>query len=315
MNSFPPAKSRHLFDASNLTPDEIEMLRSKQQQAQRRFLEPPMAPLFVPGSSAAADPQAQRELPEWRCPLPCGRSYRAVRCQQGCPDCEQKRVVEARYHRRVQIHALAMAPAGEDFQHVTLQHPQLRQWVTSAKVVSRVQERADLDYDEEGQRWPQLVLLGGTGAGKTTLATAVFRHHADRVLAPDATEADEEYVRAMLWVPAVELAGARRETRFGQAVDLLKRALTATVLLIDDLGQEPPDWRDDMKTVLSERQRHRRKTILTSGFSLEEIASYGDHIQRRLVERSHVLQMESKWRPSGPTGQPKAARKKEGPAA
>jgi DNA replication protein DnaC len=139
-----------------------------------------------------------------------------------------------------------------------------------------------------------LLLLGGTGAGKTTLGTAVFRHLADRLLEPGATEADEEFVRGMVWMPGVELARARRETPLGKPIVKVERALNATVLMLDDLGQEAPCDKDDLVYVLTERQRHRRKTIVTYGYALDSLGErYGAHLERRLTERTHVLSLGS----------------------
>jgi len=299
-----------LRDVSNLSPKEIDELKAA---INRRDAKLRSAPATAPAPLAASLPVAAPRGPalqtrSWVCPR-CQEHYEAVRCLDQCPGCLPIIQEERAQQRRRELHASILAQAGEYFEHVRLDHPKLKQWVKSPKAIASVRGWAVLEYDEDRECWCFLVLLGETGLGKTTLGSAVFRHHLDRVLAPGATEADEEYVRGMYWVPAIELARARRETPLGATVKKLKRALNATVLLLDDLGQEPPELKDDLMEVLSERHRHRRKTIVTCGWGLgadpdpekaregKSIEQrYGPQIARRLGQGAHVLAMKGQAR-------------------
>ena len=131
-----------------------------------------------------------------------------------------------------------------------------------------------------------MLLLGGTGAGKTTLAAAIWRAQADRVLAPGATVRELYWAERMVWVHAKALSTARREAPLGHEVPLLREAKRASVLVLDDLGQDAEADKDDVVDVLQEREAAMRPTILTCGFGLERLAKYGEHIVRRLTERT-----------------------------
>lgn len=294
------AHAPHLLDASNLSPEELAELRASQHRAEaRRGQAQQIATVheLLPPAAKPVQPRLLAPLSTWLCPG-CSQPYQAARCQDLCPDCRRKALEIALQNKRQQIRDNALKPAREDFGHVTLDHPQIGAWVKSPGALAKARERAELDYDETLGTWSFLLLLGGTGAGKTTLGTAVFRHLADRVLAPEATEADEDFVRGMVWIPAMELARSRRETPLGKSNTKVERALNATVLMLDDLGQEAPADKEDLVYVLTERQRYRRKTIVTCGFPLDSLEErYGAHLERRLTERAHVLNLGS---PRGP---------------
>jgi DNA replication protein DnaC len=305
------AKAR-LRDVSSLTPEEVALLQEAQQRAlAHRGASPApvsLVRLLPPAAAPRGEPSAPRT---WVCAR-CSQPYQAPRCLDRCAACQRAELEVARRARRLQLRDQALAPAGEDFQYITLDHPRLGAWVRSPRALAKARERAALNYDEDRGEWPFLLLLGGTGAGKTTLGTAVFRHLADRVLAPGATEADEEFVRGMVWMPGVELARARRETPLGKPITKVERALNATVLMLDDLGQEAPCDKDDLVYVLTERQRHRRPTLVTYGFSLGSLAErYGAHLERRLTERAHLLDLGD---PKG-KGRGKSATPEEAPPA
>lgn len=300
------AQATHLRDVSNLSAEEIAQLRASHNRAVARRGSPaPLSPVreLLP-QTPAPRLRPPGEFPTWICSA-CSKPYQAQRCQDRCAGCRRQDLEVALQGKRRQIRDRAIEPAGSDFGHVTLDHPQLGAWVKSHRALAKAQERAALNYDEERGEWSFLLLLGGTGAGKTTLGTAVFRHLADRLLEPGATEADEEFVRGMVWMPGVELARARRETPLGKPIVKVERALNATVLMLDDLGQEAPCDKDDLVYVLTERQRHRRKTIVTYGYALDSLGErYGAHLERRLTERTHVLSL-------GSTKTPKPGKTKE----
>lgn len=247
-------------------------------------------PVLVGGLFSAPD----LPLRTWTCKT-CGDGYENYFDLVTCPACEQRILDGASEQRRQKIRDEVLAAAGADFAHVTLDHAKIPVWCGPSREVARARAAAGLTYDEEARRWAVMLLLGETGAGKTTLASAIFRFHLDRALGEG--DAGERKASRMVWVPAVDIAKARRESPLGVEPDLLRRARHAPVLLIDDLGQELPA-KDDIVALLMERQKNRVPTLVTCGFGTEDIkARYGDFFERRLTERAHVVRLERKARP------------------
>jgi hypothetical protein len=285
------AQATHLRDIATLSPEELVQLQAAHNQAACRRGDP--VPLSL---MRAPPPQATPALPRpslrelsWYC-HGCSRTYSARRCQGRCDACQAQALAAALQDKRQQIRNRAIEPAGRGFGHVTLDHPQLRDWVRCTEALAKARKCAVLNHNTPCEAWSVLLLLGGTGVGKTTLGTAIFRFLADRVLAPGATEADEDFVRGMYWVNAKTLARARRESPLGTSPAQVERARRATVLMLDDLGQEAPCDKDDLVDVLTERQQDLRPTIVTYGYEHDSLtARYGAHLERRLTERAHVL--------------------------
>jgi DNA replication protein DnaC len=285
------AQATHLRDIATLSPEELAQLQAAHNQAARRRGNPvPLSLVLAPPPQATpALPRSSLGELSWCCPG-CSRTYSARRCQGRCDACQAQALAAALQHKRQQIHDRAIEPAGHDFRQTTLDHPQLSAWVKSPLAIAKARKRAELNYDEPHKAWSFMLLLGGTGVGKTTLGTAVFRSLADRVLAPGATTDDEAFVGGMYWIPAVELARSQRETSLGKPIAKVERAVNATVLMLDDLGQEAPSDKDNLVYVLTERQRYQRPTIVTCGCETKSLeARYGAHLLRRLTERAHVL--------------------------
>jgi hypothetical protein len=284
------AQAIHLRDIATLSPEELAQLQAAHNQAARRRGNPvPLSLVLAPPPQATpARPRSSLGELWWCCPG-CSRIYSARRCQGRCDACQAQSLAAALQHKRQQIRDRAIEPAGRGFGHVTLDHPQLRDWVKCTEALAKARKCAVLNHDNPCA-WSVLLILGGTGFGKTTLGTAVFRFLADRVLAPGATKADEDFVGGMHWVNAKTLARARRESPLGTPPAQMERARRATVLMLDDLGQEAPCDKDDLVDVLTERQQDLRPTIVTYGYEYNSLtARYGAHLLRRLTERAHVL--------------------------
>ncbi|MBX3208426.1 MAG: ATP-binding protein [Labilithrix sp.] len=127
---------------------------------------------------------------------------------------------------------------------------------------------------------PMLVLSGHAGAGKTTLAVARGRALVDSG-------------KRVLFVAALDLGGAVRDTRLGQACELLGRAKRAPVLIVDDLGKElrlGPLAAAALVDVISARHAHMRPTVVTTGLRSAEIKSgyEDDGMVRRLMEKGRA---------------------------
>lgn len=127
-----------------------------------------------------------------------------------------------------------------------------------------------------------LVLLGPTGAGKSTAAAWALR----AFVARGVTAGGEAWRRARgaCWAPASDLARARAEHRLGAGdAPLVARAAAASVLVVDDIGQEgdPAAIRD----VLAARYDAGLPTLATSNLRQPALdAHLGAAGLRKLVE-------------------------------
>lgn len=285
----------------DLPAEDLALLSRAQDAARvRRDAVQPLAdvlPISLGRLASARTARPVDGLRTWCCA--CGVQYRATRNLGACDACRRDALARARQQRADGIRAEVMAPAGAAFAGLTLDGEALARRV-APKVIRAAQECRALVVSDDDTAFPRLLLLGGTGAGKTSLATAVFRWHLDNALATVASGGEradhsEAFARGMLWVSSMALARARREARFGAEPDLVRRARTATVLLIDDLGQEPPSEQADVVAILAERHQQEARTLVTCGFPLVADAGpsvesrYGAHLVRRLSERAHVL--------------------------
>ncbi len=119
----------------------------------------------------------------------------------------------------------------------------------------------------------RVVLMGGSGAGKTTLAVAMLRTLA-----------------------ALRGLGGQFMTAF----DVKTRGIDpewieAGVLLIDDLGREDEFHKPRVSELIYRRRHSLRPTIVTTGFGHDTLTRrYGDQDARRLFEGAVVIDVGAK---------------------
>lgn len=176
----------------------------------------------------------------------------------------------------------------------------------AASLTTRVAARgADVDRARAYAADPphSLLLVGSTGAGKTSLACAILNEivdvglaaHQRRIggasegeLAPFAPGDLERFRRAVhcRFVAAYELARAHSEAQLGEEPRKVRRARTASVLVLDDLGMDTTYKRSScVRDLLHERDAHGRPTIITTYLTSNDIAvHYGAGIRRRLAD-------------------------------
>jgi DNA replication protein DnaC len=120
----------------------------------------------------------------------------------------------------------------------------------------------------------RVVLAGGAGAGKTSLAVACLR----------------ERLPAGRFVSAVRLGTARiQHAAGGGEAPLVEQAIAAPLLLIDDVGQEQHTATNAVKDVIWLRHEAERPTWVTTGLrSTELVTRYGDGVRRRMLEGAYV---------------------------
>jgi hypothetical protein len=122
-------------------------------------------------------------------------------------------------------------------------------------------------------RGHMVMLVGPSGAGKTTLACAMLRQRAKRMVG--------------MFVTSAQL-GHEAGLFTGRESELLRRARSRAVLLLDDLGTEIDrsqrlEASHAVGNIIQERHDRQLVTIATTFRSDEELeARYGDGVLRRL---------------------------------
>lgn len=152
--------------------------------------------------------------------------------------------------------------------------------------MTELAQRAHPDLLTVAHRWswgsPNLLLLGKTGAGKTSAAALIVRlltRHGVRVGGPAFEKA-----RHIHWAHAAQIAMAERQWPLGHGrSDRILRWERAELMVIDDAG-----WDMDpvpVSMLLNARMEAGLPTIITSGKRSGELQNhYGDAVVRRMLE-------------------------------
>lgn len=131
-------------------------------------------------------------------------------------------------------------------------------------------------------RTPFVVLIGPTGAGKTTLALTL-------PLAM-ALHLGERRLERPMFVHADDVCAARRFAKLGDEPELLAKARTKRLVILDDvIGQK--DEAGDLYRVIRHREENALSTVITAGFGrTDAAASYGEQFARRMFAGiSHIV--------------------------
>lgn len=127
-----------------------------------------------------------------------------------------------------------------------------------------------------------LTLAGVAGAGKTFLATEIFR----RILASGSSG---------LWFNALDLG--RKLDNFAGGEELNDRASKCGVLLIDDLFREgSATERQRIARVLANRYDWQLRTIVTTNAWAKDFEGIDQSIARRIGQSAWVCEFENRWR-------------------
>jgi DNA replication protein DnaC len=172
----------------------------------------------------------------------------------------------------------------------TLQQiPSRYRWAAfdSDLLTNRIKAQTAIARAKASQDALSVVLLGGAGSGKTSLACALLRAMASK------RDVEGRFETAFA------IAKARQEHSLGEGeAPLIRDATKAKVLLLDEVGAEL-GRNTAVQEVIHERHAHERQTVYTSGFSVDEIKSrYGDGIARRIFESAVVIRLGNQQQPA-----------------
>jgi len=185
--------------------------------------------------------------------------------------------------RRQEVIASAVASIPEKYRWAQLDAPELPGRLGRSEALAGV--RAALAAKV-------VLLVGGTGRGKTSLGTAIFRAHLERATAEGASAEARAWGAKAFWVGAKPLSTNRRETPLGKVPELISGARGASVLLVDDLGQEAPSDKDDVVAALENQYDKGFPLIVTCGWGVAGLAErYSPHLVRRLVQGAEVIDL------------------------
>lgn len=126
-----------------------------------------------------------------------------------------------------------------------------------------------------------LVLSGGAGKGKTSLACAILREIAG---------ARSPVSWRCRFVEAKELGVSRRDASLGETPESVRIGKGASVLVLDDLGQETST--EPITEVLHYRHNRRAPTIVTTFLGERQLlARYDGGTERRLTDGALWIDM------------------------
>lgn len=150
--------------------------------------------------------------------------------------------------------------------------PEVRSWART--LIETVKERqARMPRIVDG---PSLLLIGGTGSGKTYQA-----YGAIRALAYSGAGFSWQFVTA------ADLYAQLRPRHRVDSEEEFERFLRVTVLVLDDLGAaKATEWTEEVNyRLINWRYEHELPTLITSNVSPNQLVSaLGDRVASRLVE-------------------------------
>jgi chromosomal replication initiation ATPase DnaA len=143
----------------------------------------------------------------------------------------------------------------------------------SSEMAKRVKNLAAIAESRKAVTSRRVLLTGEAGSGKTSLVTAMFRVRAERG-------------ERNLYMPARRLGVARTQHALGAGEpELVSSALSAKILVLDDVGAERDTTTNAIPDVISERFDNQSPTWITSAMTKAEMAKrYGGGVARRAFD-------------------------------
>lgn len=197
--------------------------------------------------------------PEW---LTCSCGVQSARVP--CWDCS--RSAESRT-RETEQRTLAVSTIPARFAWARLGAPELRDRVKAPSDLKALSERILASAN--------VVFAGPSGSGKTSLAVACLR----------------ERIPHGIFVSSMRLSTARIQNRAGEGeASLVERAMTAPLVLLDEVGGEAKTSTNAVKDVIFARADADLPTWITTGFNHTQLVDmYGDGALRRMTENAMIV--------------------------
>ena len=204
------------------------------------------------------------------------------------PEEDQARGLSSMIERRQLRLANAWHTVPERFRWADFDDPRLGQRVKQARFPGGVIEDPVKLLRFEIESPPSLLLMGASGSGKTSLAAACVRHIVKGAYA--AIERGGPIYRmgcGVRFVTAYDLAKAQIYSRLGRRPELVTQAISASLLVIDELGMDTEVFRESatsVREVIHERHSRHGATIITTYLSKTALKRhYGAGIANRVA--------------------------------
>lgn len=135
------------------------------------------------------------------------------------------------------------------------------------------------------------VLCGPTGVGKTTCLIALGHRLID-LLDAEQTDDDAAWLRRVRFVRATSLVKATDRHPLGHGEPpAMTVAVSASLLLLDDLGSEGPDRHASLFEALDRRYLASAPTVVTTSLSRAQLEErYSAALVRRLTDQGRFIQ-------------------------
>ena len=128
---------------------------------------------------------------------------------------------------------------------------------------------------------PNVVLVGPSGSGKSSLSCAIMREVHDL-----------PRWRGAHWQCAVKLGRARSDSVLGAVPPAIEEASSAPLLVLDDLGSEHQAGIEVLREVIHHRYHAGLPSVFTTWMQPEELPGrYGEGTTRRIIERAMVIRL------------------------
>jgi len=126
-----------------------------------------------------------------------------------------------------------------------------------------------------------IVFLGRAGLGKTSLACAGLR-----VL----LGAEVGFTGRFCGVTGI--SDSLRDSAYGKTPESVDLAKTASLIVLDDVGQEPEKHSQTITEIIHERHNAMKPTIFTTWMSEVDLGNrYGEGTLRRILEHSAIVRL------------------------
>ena len=159
--------------------------------------------------------------------------------------------------------------------------------VGNSDFMNRLDDRLGCFIREWSYAEGSVAVLGLTGAGKTMGLTALAHRLGAAAIA--AGEQGRHFV-GLVWVHAYEVGECVKWHKLGAGKPPgLEQACNATILMLDDLGQETAGTEQTLLRLIDARYVRGAVTLLTSGLTQQQLRErYGEHFVRRIAETGHA---------------------------